>query len=43
MARSAEKVLEVLRKDTEGFQNIAKTCWNISILRIPLSGTLTGA
>ena len=33
---------EVLRKDTQGFQNIAKTCRNISILRIPHSGTPRG-
>ena len=31
---------KVLRKDTEGFQNIEKTCRNIPILRIPLSGIL---
>jgi len=28
---------KVLRKDTEGFQNIAKTCRNIPSLRIQLS------
>ena len=33
---------EVLRKDMEAFQNIAKTFRNIPILRIPLSGTLRG-
>ena len=32
----------VLKKDTEGFQNIAKTCRNVPILLIPLSGTLQG-
>ena len=33
---------EVLRKDTEEFQNIDKTCWNIPILRIPLSEPFRG-